>query len=211
MGSPRSPAPCRTPQSIAPAELVRSWGRGALLAKLDIESAYRIVPIHPDDRSVLGMKWKGAIYIDTCLPFGLRSAPMIFTALANALGWIFTQHEVRDVTHYLDNFLIVGDPGSSECSVALNVALELCGHLGVPIAEQKLQGPTTSLSFLGIEVDTMAMELRLHQEKLGQLKVMIQDWKARKSCSKRELLSLIGHLQHACKVVRSGRSFFCVI
>ena len=173
---------------------MHSRGRGALLAKLDIESAYRIVPIHPDDRSVLGMKWKGEIYIDTCLPFGLRSAPKIFTALADALGWIFTQHGVRDVIHYLD-FLIVGDPGSSECSVALNVALELCGRLGVPIAEQKLQGPTTSLSFLGIEVDTMAMELRLPQEKVGQLKVMIQDW--RKSCSKRELLSLIGRLQHA--------------
>ena len=186
------------------AELVRSRGRGALLAKLDIESAYRIVPIHPDDRCVLGMRWKGAIYIDTCLPFGLRLAPKIFTALADALGWIFTQHGVRDVIHYLDDFLIVGDPGSSECSVALNVALELCGRLGVPIAEQKLQGPTTSLSFLGIEVDTMAMELRLPQEKLGQLKVMIQDWNARKSCSKRELLSLIGRLQHACKVVRSG-------
>ena len=128
MGSPRSPAPCRTPQSIAPP----SWcvaGVGALLlAKLDIESAYRIAPIHPDDRSVLGMKWKDEIYIDTCLPFGLRSAPKIFTALADALGWIFTQHGVRDVIHYLDDFLIVGDPGSSECSVALNVALELCGR-----------------------------------------------------------------------------------
>ena len=57
----------------------------------------------------------------------------------------------------------------------------------------------------------MAMKLRLPQEKLGQLKVMIQDWKAKKFCSKRELLSLIGRLQHACKVVRSGRSFFCVV
>ena len=104
-----------------------------------------------------------------------------------ARGWEFI--------HYRDDFQIVGDPGSSECSVALNVALELCGRLGVPIAEQKLQGPTTSLSFLGIELDTMAMELRLPQEKLGQLKVMIQDWKARKSCSKRELLSLIGRLR----------------
>ena len=55
----------------------------------------------------------------------------------------------------------------------------------------------------------MAMELRLPQEKLGQLKVMIQDWKARKFCSKRELLSLIGRLQHAClKVVQKFFFFF---
>ena len=75
------------------------------------------------------------------MPFGLRSAPKIFTDLADALGWIFTQHGVRDVIHYLDDFLIVGDPGSSECSVALNVALELCGRLAVPIAEQKTARP----------------------------------------------------------------------
>ena len=51
------------------------------------------------------------------------------------------------------------------------------------------------------------MELRLPQEKLHRQKDLIQGWKERKSCSKRELQSLIGQLQHACKVVRSGRSF----
>eukprot|EP00731_Ephydatia_muelleri_P026363 Em0018g463a len=189
------------------AELIMKRGRGALLAKIDIESAYRNVPVHPEDRFLLGMRWKGLLYIDTCLPFGLRSAPKIFTALADALCWIVTQHGVRDVIHYLDDYLVVGDPGSSECEVALNVSLQLCERLGVPIAEKKLQRPTTSLSFLGIELDTVSMELRLPQEKLHHLKDLIQGWKERKSCSKRELQSLIGHLQHACKVVRYGRSF----
>eukprot|EP00731_Ephydatia_muelleri_P001265 Em0001g1265a len=129
------------------------------------------------------------------------------STLADALCWIVTQHGVRDVIHYLDDYLVVGDPGSSECEVALNVSLQLCERLGVPIAEKKLQRPTTSLTFLGIELDTVSMELRLPQEKLHHLKDLIQGWKERKSCSKRELQSLIGHLQHACKVVRYGRSF----
>ena len=51
-------------------------GKGTLLAKFDLESAYRILPVHPDDRPLLGMEWKDQIYVDVALPFGLRSAPI---------------------------------------------------------------------------------------------------------------------------------------
>ena len=39
-------------------------GRGALLAKVDIEAAYRLIPVHPQDRVLQGMRWKGMIYVD---------------------------------------------------------------------------------------------------------------------------------------------------
>ena len=48
-----------------------SLGAGSLLAKIDIESAYRMVPVHPDDRPLLGVEWSGRIYCDAMLPFGL--------------------------------------------------------------------------------------------------------------------------------------------
>lgn len=50
-------------------------GPGTLLAKIDIRQAYRNVPAHPDDRHLLGMHWKGKLYVDKTLPIGLRSAP----------------------------------------------------------------------------------------------------------------------------------------
>ena len=53
------------------AAVAASLGKGALLAKMDIESAYRIVPVHPEDRALLGVRWKGAVYVDAMLPFGL--------------------------------------------------------------------------------------------------------------------------------------------
>ena len=43
------------------AEIIRRVGHKALLAKLDIRSAYRIVPVHPEDRQFLGMQWKGKV------------------------------------------------------------------------------------------------------------------------------------------------------
>ena len=54
---------------------IRDVSRGAQLAKFDVESAYRLVPIHQEDRYLLGMRWEGKLHIDAAIPFGLRSAP----------------------------------------------------------------------------------------------------------------------------------------
>ena len=64
-----------------------------------------------------------------------------------------------------------------------------------------------TITFLGMELDSVALEIRLPQEKLSQLKAVLASWRGRKVCRKRDLLSLIGLLSHACKVVRAGRSF----
>ena len=63
-------------------KMVSKFGPGALMAKFDIESAYRNIAIHPSDRHLLGLKWRNAYYIDLALPFGLRSAPVIFNSVA---------------------------------------------------------------------------------------------------------------------------------
>ena len=71
------------------ARAAQGLGRGALMVKLDIEAAYRLVSVHPQDRPLLGVQWHDSIYVDRCLPFGLWSAPKIFTAIADALEWRF--------------------------------------------------------------------------------------------------------------------------
>ena len=114
---------------------------------------------------------------------------------------------VRFVAHYLDDFVVIGKPHSDECEVALSTALSTCDNLGCPTAPEKQEGPTTCINFLGIIIDTMAQELHLPVEKLERLQALIVKWGPHKSCQKRELLSLIGQLHHACKVVRPGRRF----
>ena len=93
---------------------ILSQGRGAMLAKVDVKSAFRLMPVHPSDRHLLGMSWDNAVYIYTCLLFGLRSAPKLFNLLANLLGWIVEQKGVKTL-HYLDDFLLVGPPASNQC------------------------------------------------------------------------------------------------
>ena len=154
------------------AEVIAALPRGALLAKIDIESAYRLVPVHPLDRPLQAVEWGGALYVDPMLPFGLRSAPKIFNALADGLEWYLGHLGIRFVFHYLDDFLVVGPPASPECAKALAVLDSVCAWLGIPIAEHKRESPTACLTFLGIEV--VSGQLRLPADKLDRLKVTVQ-------------------------------------
>ena len=121
-------------------KLVKQLGRGTLLAKVDIQSAYWMLPIQPDHWWLLGMYWEGSVFVDTALPFGLRSAPKIFKAVANALKWIVKREGVRSVIHYLDDFLLAGPLGSLQCTRDLNTILSSFSHLGVTVATKKLEG-----------------------------------------------------------------------
>lgn len=187
--------------------LVRSFGVGAMMAKLDLKSAYRMVPVHQQDQRLLGVSWQGETFQDKALPFGLRSAPIIFTAVADGLAWALASNGVKYFIHYLDDFFFAGPPGSDECSRALQTAVPLCAKLGLPVAPAKVEGPTKVLSFLGIELDTTQQELRLPQAKVDRLRDTLKEWYGRKYPSKRQLQSLIGQLNHAAMVVKPGRTF----
>lgn len=75
------------------------------------------------------------------------------------------------------------------------------------VSRNKLEGPTTQFAFLGIWLDMERLEVRLPEEKMERLRQLIQEWKKKHSCTKRELLSLLGVLNYACQVVKPGRSF----
>ena len=71
--------------------------------------------MHPDDRQLLGMEWNGELFVDTALPFGLRSSPKVLTAMADGLLWILGANGIRSAMHYLNDYLVSGDRGSKEC------------------------------------------------------------------------------------------------
>lgn len=87
------------------ANKVVALGRGTRLAKMDIKQAYRIVPVHPYNRVLLGMQWEDRVFVDKTLPFGLRSAPLIFSAVADALQYMMIENGATLVDHYIDDFI----------------------------------------------------------------------------------------------------------
>ena len=82
----------------------------------------------------MGMTWKGELYNDTVLPFCPQSVPKIFTALANASEWIVKRNGAQFIIHYLDDFLLVGAPGSNQCAEAVILMLKILDQLEVPLA-----------------------------------------------------------------------------
>ena len=194
--------------------LIQLSGRGTLLAKMDLKEAYRSIPVHPTDRPLLAVQWRDTVLVDGALPFGLRSAPKLFSAVADVLLWIFFKEGVQVAIHYLDDFLFLGPPGGSACAESLQCALRLCEVLGVPVASEKTEGPSTALTFLRVEIDSVAGQLRLPKDKLADLRGTLQAWMRpgrpctpKGSGTKRDLLSLIGRLHHASRVVKPGRAF----
>ena len=141
------------------------------------------------------------------LPFSLRSALKKFNVVADALNWYLHQCGIPHVLHCLDDFIIIGPPDSPVCQESMSTLDRVCAELGIPIAEHKRDGPSTCIVFLGIEIDTIAGELRLPADKLHRLQALLRQWGDRKACERKELESLIGLLNHACRVVRAGRSF----
>ena len=169
--------------------LIFRLGQGTQLAKLDLQDAYRIVPVHPHDHPLLGMCWEGATYIDHSLPFGLRSAPKIFTAVVDMLAWAVHCSGVRYVLHYLDDFLLLGAPGSSEAQLALATTTRTFETLGVPVATHKTEGPALELTFLGILIDTNKFQLRLPADKLSRLRLMVSAWRSKRVSTPHDLQS----------------------
>ena len=193
------------------AHFVQLLGRGCLLAKLDLREAYRAVPVHPADQPKLGVKWKEAVYINRSLPFGLRSAPKLLARWR--MGFLHS-NGIRCGLHYLDDFLLLGPADTQDCHNALATTLSVCEQVCLPVAPEKTEGPVTTLSFLGIELDTVSLQLRLPQDKQTRTRAALARWMGsgaplspRRLGTKRDLLSLIGLLNHVAKVVRPGRAF----
>eukprot|EP00731_Ephydatia_muelleri_P001882 Em0001g1882a len=95
-------------------------------------------------------------------------APALFNHYAKALNWIMANNYGVQLLHYLDDFLLVGPPGKDTCHEAMSRVLLVCVLLGIPVASEKLEGPTTTLTFLGIVLDTLEQQLRLPRDKLQQ-------------------------------------------
>ncbi|XP_071109378.1 uncharacterized protein [Haliotis cracherodii] len=191
-------------------QMVQQLGKGALLAKFDIQSAFRIIPVHPSDFELLGIRFEGEFYFDKCLPFGCSISCAIFETFSTFLQWCMQSHlPTCPVMHYLDDFLTGGTAGTSHCSDNLNGCVNTLEQLGVPIAHDKTVGPTTKLTFLGLEIDTIAMQIRIPEPKIKEATREIQDILSTGNIkvTKRALQSLIGKLNFMCRAIPMARAF----
>ena len=190
-------------------EKIVRFGKGTLLGKWDVSRAYRNIPVQDSDRALLGMRWEGKIFVDLTLSFGGRSCPAIFTEVADVLAFICSVGlNFTELDHYLDDFIsICRNRCVSIAREEFLAMLRTLGILKVPVADDKTVLPTTVIEFIGIILDSINLEARLSKEKLRDFSELLLSWRNKRSCVKRELLSIIGKLSYACQVVPYGRPF----
>ena len=188
--------------------LYYNYGPNTLLAKVDIKNSFQLIPVHPGDRHLLAMQWKNQIYIDTavCLLDCTQNQNYSTKWLTCSPG-LELRKEYNCILHNLDDFLIVTPPHSPLCQHSPEKLTRLCDTLGIQMASEKVEGPTSFLSIFRITLDTHRMEIHLPQDKLTRIQEMLSCWLNKKKTSKRKILSLVGLLQHAMKVVRCGHTF----
>ena len=133
-------------------------GTGALMSKIDMKNAFRLIPVCPNHWNLLGICWRIKFCVDTCLPFGLRSVPFIFNQLSVAIHWILQhKYSVSHLLHYLDDFFTTGAPDTSECQNNLEAMLSVCHKINAPVKLTKVEGPSTSITFLEMVINTITI------------------------------------------------------
>jgi hypothetical protein len=187
--------------------VLKLLGTNAMMTKTDVVDAFKIVPIRPDLWPLYGVKWHNEYYFSSRLCFGSRSSPKISDFLSQAICWILTHnYSVPNVLHLLDDFLAIDTPEATANRTMAIITL-VFKRLNIALAPHKTMGPNPVMEFLGIILDSIRLEARLPQNKLERMTHMLGQFMLKSFCTKQQLLSLLGHLHFASKVMLPGRSF----
>ena len=189
------------------AALIVDNGVGSLISKADIESAFHILPISPEDYWLLGFCVDGLYYFKRKLPMGASISCNTFEEMSKCLQFIMKHLGFRNISHILDDFIFISSKLSSECSLALKRFIELCEELNIPLNHDKTVQPTTCAILHGIEVCTETMTARLPEDKLVKAKDLVHNLCFQKKCTLKEMQEALGFLNFACRVIKPGRPF----
>ena len=189
-------------------QMVFKLGKGALMAKRDIKSAFRLLPIHPNDFHLLGIRVDGKYYVDSMLPMGLSLSCALFEKFATFIHWLVSYVTgLHSLDHYLDDFIMAGEKDSENCQILVDTFSSLCDEVGVPIAENKSVGPTTVLVFLGLEIDSIAMTIRIPLHRIDELRKLLEAMLSKRKVTLQVLQTLVGKLSFFSRAIRSSRAF----
>ena len=152
--------------------MVQDLGHGCLLGKSDIKSAFRLLRVAPLDSDQLGFCFDGKYYFDKAMPFGCSIACKTWELFATFLEFCVAKARPADIgklLHYLDDFLFGGKKGTNHCGCIMSIFKNKMAILGVPVASDKTEGPKTKICFLGLELDSEDMVVRIPVSKLEEI------------------------------------------
>lgn len=173
------------------------------MASLDLEDAYFLVPIFEQDRKFLRFQWRGRTFQFAALPFGLSTAPFIFSKIMKPVVTYLRRRGFQSVI-YLDNFLLLG-ASLEECQANVSASINFLQSLGfiVNYAKSKLQ-PYNQCKYLGFVFDSVEQSISIPPQRRSKLLQLTKNIANKRMCTIREFASFIGSLISVCPAVQYG-------
>lgn len=183
--------------------VMRILSKDSYLATLDLKDAYLTIPVSKSSRKFLRFKFENNIYEFTCIPFGLCTAPFLFTKLMKPVIHSLRSKSFLSVI-YLDDFLLMGKT-KEECTENMKITRKVVERLGLVVNEEKSSfEPSKVVKFLGFEWDSEKMSIRLTIEKKQNISSFALKLCRKSMCKIRDMAQFIGTLVAACPAVPYG-------
>ena len=176
-----------------------------MIYKIDISRAFRQIKVDPGDIDLLGFKVNNQYFLDLSVAFGYRNGSQIFQRCTDAIRYIMSQHGFHNLHNYIDDLIYTGLPSEIHASYAF--LKHILAQLGLDISMKKLVPPSTIVTCLGIQIDTVKRTLSIPEGKLQEITNLCKNWVSKTYCSKKDLQSLLGSLLYITKCVAPARAF----
>ena len=186
-------------------EAVRLSSPGCFYAKMDLSACFLSFPLAPSDSKLMGFQLGGNSYRFTGVPFGLSSAPRVVSLLLDVVSAVLLDRGVEHV-RYLDDFLFVG-PSAPRVLAAMHVAAATLHEFGLMNNLSKMEGPSQSMEFLGIQIDSLARTLSVPEHKLKAISSKLGSLLGSRAVSIKRLRSVLGSLSHLSMVLPAARPY----
>lgn len=177
---------------------------------MDIKSAYHSVSVNPEHVKYQGLKWilegESRYLVDHRLCFGLKCGPYYFNLISDFIQTKLNEMYGIRVINYLDDFITMAD-SMEVCGHNQLLVINMLRYLGFQISWNKVSCPSQVTQYLGIDIDTVKLELRLPMCKVEKMLETVRSVQSRKTVTKKQLQRLTGMLAHCATIVKGGRTF----
>lgn len=143
---------------------------------------------------------------DHRLCFGLRCGPYYFNLISNFVYEILRNRYGVRLVNYLDDYITLSQSYDG-CVDSQRLTIGILRYLGFQISWHKVTSPSKITKYLGIEIDSELLELRLPMYKVEKMLELVKMFRKKRSVTKKEIQKLTGLLAHCATVVKGGRTF----
>ena len=170
--------------------------------KFDLKSGYHHLDIFRDHQPFLGFAWptadeKRKYFMFTVLPFGLSSAPYIFTKLVRPLVKHWRAQGISSIVYLDDGIDMEGNLVTSEHnSTIIQSDLHSSGFL--PNQDKCVWQPTQEIDWLGIQWNGLVGKITISPHRIESILHNLQKILSDPHISARKLASIVG------KIVSTG-------